>query len=41
MAVYRPKILVLDEPTFGQDQAHTDQLEWVIRELSQEELVSF
>lgn len=36
MAVYRPKILVLDEPTFGQDQAHTDQLEWVIRELSQE-----
>jgi energy-coupling factor transport system ATP-binding protein len=34
MAVYRPKILVLDEPTFGQDQAHTDQLAAVIRELS-------
>ncbi len=36
MAVYRPKILVLDEPTFGQDQAHTDQLAAIIRELSAE-----
>lgn len=34
MAVYRPKILVLDEPTFGQDQAHTDQLSAIINELS-------
>jgi energy-coupling factor transport system ATP-binding protein len=33
MSVYRPDVLVLDEPTFGQDQAHTDQLAAIIRSL--------
>ncbi|MQA96773.1 MAG: ATP-binding cassette domain-containing protein [Streptosporangiales bacterium] len=33
MSVYRPDVLVLDEPTFGQDQLHTDQLAGIVREL--------
>jgi energy-coupling factor transporter ATP-binding protein EcfA2 len=36
MAVYRPDLLILDEPTFGQDQGHTDTLASTVRELSGE-----
>lgn len=36
MCVYRPEVLVLDEPTFGQDQAHTDDLVEVVRQMRSE-----